>query len=156
MDLKQAQQLAWLHAEHPETSREALARLRETLRASEDALASGQLVAGQSRLEDALIQVLVAMHTFNLDAEPGFARALSRLQAAPGQKAFHLFTDRLEIRVGGETRGGWPLTSEADRQAACRLARELGCDIRFEEADQLALFNPLFHPMPEGAPQNAS
>lgn len=142
MDLNQAQQSAWLHqTEPPRTSREALGRLQESVRQCLAAFEQDQLVACQSHLESSLLQVLIAMHTFNLEAEPAYERALARMRQSGGLRAFHVYADRVEIRVGAELRGAWPLAGQADYEAALRLAHELGCDVIHEEALQLELFD---------------
>lgn len=145
--LQQAQQLAWLHQQPaPATTRQALARLHETIRQCLELFDAQQLVGAQSLLEDSLLHSLVAMKRLNLDPDLALERALARLQAGATRKAFHIFGNRVEIRVGQDVRGSWPLYAEADYEAALQLARELGCDVVHEEASQLGLFAPPPHP----------
>ena len=142
ISLNQAQHLAWLRQNPaPATSREALGRLLETTRQCLEAFDGEQLVTAQSTLEDVLVQTLVAMRTLNIQPNHGLHRALDRLQEAGGKRAFHIFTDRVEIRVQSDIRGEWPLYSQNDYDQALNLARELGCDVIHEEACQLGLFN---------------
>lgn len=153
-NLASAQNFAWLHQSPvPRTSREALGRLLETTRLCLDTFDDDQWLASQTLLEDVLIQTLVAMHSLNINPDSALQRALGRLQTHEEQKAFHIFTDRVEIRVQGEVRGEWPLYTQPDYDVALKLARELGCDIIHEEAYQLGLFShagrlgaPLAHP----------
>jgi hypothetical protein len=42
--------------------------------------------------------------------------------------------------VGGEIRGGWPLYTDEDHATALQVARELGCEVRYPDAQQLDLF----------------
>ncbi len=140
MDLNQAQQSAWLQQPTPpETSREALGRLKEGIRLCLGAFEEGKVLLSQQQLENILADVLVAMHTFNLQAGPAFERALAR-RRQDRRRAFHVYADRVEIRVGPELRGTWPLTSQQEYEAALQLALELGCDVVHEEALQLPLF----------------
>jgi hypothetical protein len=144
LNLSQAQHLAWLHQQPaPETTREALGRLLETARHSMDSLDAGQLVAAQTRLEDVLIQTLIAMKTLDVDPEAALQRALHRLQDSQGDRAFHVFADHVEVRVHGEVRGEWPLYVQSDYEAVLILARDLGCNVIHEEAAQLGLFTPI-------------
>jgi hypothetical protein len=140
--LTQAQHQAWLRQNPvPATSREALGRLLETTRQCVEAFEADQLVTAQNTLEDVLIQTLIAMRTLSMQPDQALHRALERMQEDWGKRAFHIFTDRVEIRVQGELRGEWPLYSQHDYDQALNLARELGCDIIHEEACQLGLFN---------------
>lgn len=140
--LNQAQHLAWLRQQvTPATSREALGRLVETARLSLEAFDQDQLLTTQNTLEDVMIQTLIAMKSLSIQPDQALQRALERLQDNQGKRAFHIFTDRVEIRVQGDIRGEWPLYSQHDYQQALTLAHELGCDVIHEEACQLGLFS---------------
>ncbi|HEY9745358.1 MAG TPA: hypothetical protein V6C99_03985 [Oculatellaceae cyanobacterium] len=142
--LTQAQNLAWMHQQPPpSTAREAVSRLQEALRLCQEALEAGQLVAAQTLLEDAQLQSLVALKVFEIHPEQALQRALARLKAGTAKRAFHIYADRVEVRVGGELRGEWTLCSQHDYEAALRLAHELGCQVVHEEACQLGLFDTL-------------
>ena len=139
--LTQAQHLAWLKQNPtPATSREALGRLLETTRLCLEAFDEDRLLSAQNGLEDVLIQTLIAMKSLNIQPDHALQRALSRLDEQNGKRAFHIFEDRVELRVQGEIRGEWPLYSQQDYQMALNLARELNCDVVHEEACQLGLF----------------
>ncbi len=139
--LTQAQHLAWLRQNPaPATSREALGRLMETTRLCLEAFDEDQLLSAQNNLENVLIQTLIAMKSLNIQPDQALQRALARMQDNWGKRAFHIFEDRVELRVQGEIRGEWPLYSQQDYQMALNLARELSCDVVHEEACQLGLF----------------
>ena len=141
LTLSQAQHLAWLHQQPtPTTLKEALGRLQEIVRNGQEALENGQLVAAQTLLEDTHLELLVAMNAFELQPEPALQRALTRLKKGVDKRAFHIFADRVEVRVRSEVRGEWMLYSQHDYEAALRLAHELGCTVIHEEAHQLGLF----------------
>lgn len=141
VNLTQAQHMAWLRqSPAPATSREALGRLMETTRLCLEAFDTDQLLSAQNNLEDVLIQLLVAMKSLNIQPDQALQRALARLDDNSGKRAFHIFEDRVELRVQGEIRGEWPLYSQQDYQMALNLARELNCDVLHEEACQLGLF----------------
>lgn len=141
LSLSQAQHLAWLRQNPPpSTSREALGRLLETIRLCLGAFEEDQLITAQNTLEEAQIQLLIAMKSLGIHPDHALQRALARIQDVSGQRAFHIFTDRVEIRVQGEIRGEWPIFSQPDYEAALSLARELNCNVIHEEACQLGLF----------------
>lgn len=112
----------------------------ETTRLCLEAFDTDQLLSAQNNLEDVLIQLLVAMKSLNIQPDQALQRALARLDDNSGKRAFHIFEDRVELRVQGEIRGEWPLYSQQDYQMALNLARELNCDVLHEEACQLGLF----------------
>lgn len=139
--LEEAQAMAWAQQPAPpNTSREALARLAETVQRGLEAFDGDRLLQAQSLLEDSLSQVLVALKSLGIEAEPGLKRALARLLVQPGQRAFHVFEDRVEIWADGECRGTWPLYTEEDYRNVSKLALELGCPLIHQEARQLELF----------------
>lgn len=139
--LSDIQHLAWLHQPAPpKTNREAVSRLLETVRCCLRDLDDDQLVSGQERLEDTLLHALIAMKSLGMNPDQALQRALSRLQLATDSRTFHIFPDRVEIRVLHEVRGEWPLYEQRDLESALRMARELGCDVVYEEAHQLELF----------------
>lgn len=142
LTLTQAQHLAWLHQQPaPATIRESLNRLQEAVRQCQEALEAERVVAAQTLLEDTHLQVLIALKMFDLQPEQALQRALARLKEGADKRAFHIYSDRVEIRVGVETRGEWYLYSQHDYDAALRLAHELGCTIIHEEVFQLGLFD---------------
>jgi hypothetical protein len=145
-DLQAAQTWAWLHQLNqqtaPATSHEALGRLHETVRLLLQVFEDKQLLRTQSLLEDTLVQALTAMQTLNMNPDSALARGLARLRGGDEpRRAFHIFSDRVEIRVHGESRGQWSLYSQGDYEGALKLARDLDCDIIHEDACQLGLFS---------------
>jgi hypothetical protein len=139
--LDDLQQLAWLRqSRKPETNREVLSHLAETARCCLSAFEENQLVLAQTTLDDLLVETLIAMQTLEIRPSLAVKRAINRLEQPAGSRLFHVFTDRVEIRVNQEIRGQWPLFTMNDYQAALRLAHELGCDVIHEEAYQLKLF----------------
>jgi hypothetical protein len=142
VNLKSAQDWAWASQKQtPETASEALGRLYETVRLLLRTFEDAQLLKSQSLLEDSLLQTLVAMRSLSMDPDAALNRGLQRLRCGnESERAFHIFSDHVEIRVHGESRGQWPLYSQGDYDAAISLARDLGCDIVHEDACQLGLF----------------
>lgn len=158
MHLQEAQETVWSQQNPaPQTTQEALGRLLKTVQGALESFESDQLVQAQMGLEDGLVQVLVAMRTLGLDPERGLMRAMTRMRQTPGKRIFLIYPDRVEIRVSGEYRGGWPLYTDDDYAATLQVARELRCDIVHTDAKQMDLFQAdlpgiaEFAPVPEGS-----
>ncbi|MBY0405209.1 MAG: hypothetical protein K2X66_15025 [Cyanobacteria bacterium] len=144
MNLLEAQQAVWNHqTQPPQTTQEALARLQKNVQRVVDAFACDQLVQAQMSLEDGLAQVLVTMKSFGMDPERALLRSITRMRQTTEKRFFLIYPDRVEIRVSGEYRGGWPLYTEEDYIAAIQVARELHCEIIHTDAQQLDLFEQL-------------
>ena len=128
----------------PETTQAALAQLSDTMLRCVGGFAAGQVVETQRLLDDTLVQVLLSMKTMNMNPDLALERSLARQESAtqPPRRKFHLYRDRLEVHVGDQLRGGWPLYSQADVDAVVALARTFECDIHHHDAEQLDLFVP--------------
>ena len=122
------------------SARQELARLKEAVHAACDALDAERLTEYQQALEDALFHLLPALRLMGIAPDEGLRRAWLRTRASAEEKAFHVFGDRLEVRVGEETRGTWPLFTQEDYQALVSMARELGCPVVHHDTRQLELF----------------
>lgn len=151
--------MVWEHLPTPpQTSQEAMKTLEGIVKACLKSYQQGHWVRAQMGLEDTLLQVLVAMKKMGLDPDRSVARSLSRMNHASSyDQTFHIFPDRVEIRVAGEYRGGWPVFSSEDIEAARQLAQELGCEVRQsdEALTQLDLFVE-HSPQPTLAPVDIS
>jgi hypothetical protein len=131
--------------EHPQTLKEALTVLKQSAEKAERRFEEGHWPEAQSKLEETLIHTLLALKTFELDAEASFQRALFRLSHKAGQQEpplVKVFADRVELWAEGEYRGGWTLFSNEDHKAALLMAQELGYDVspEAEANNQLHLF----------------
>ncbi len=142
MHLEAAQKNLWIHQqEAPRTTQEALARVSQALLDCINAFQEDQLVEAQISLEDTLAQVLIALKSMNIQADRAVERCIERMEKAGAEgRVFHIYKDRVEIQVGMEIRGGWPLFSNEDYEAALALARTFGCEVAYHEAQQLNLF----------------
>ncbi len=141
MQLDEALNMIWAQqVVRPQTSKEALGRLSESIRYCLEAFEQDQLVHTQVLLEDTLPQILIAMKTLGIEPSAALRRAMSRMSQQSNQRAFHIYPDRVEIWAEGECRGNWPLYSDEDYRNVTRLARELGCEIIHSDSRQLGLF----------------
>lgn len=140
--LDQIQKMIWLKQPPlPETNLEVLAKLSDSARICLQAFEHDQVVQAQSTLEDILVQVFIAMRVLQLKPSMALERALTRLDNQKNEiRIFHVYADRVEIRVNHEVRGQWPLYTLNDYQSTLRLAKELNCDLIHEDTCQLTLF----------------
>lgn len=137
----------WLYQAHPESVkaesiRQAIAQLKEAAESAARAQDNDRVTAVQQALEEALVHVLSALKLSGVSPEAGLQRAWLNGQAAGGEnnRAFHVFHDRVEVRVGDDVRGSWPLFTLEDYQSFVAMARELACPVVHHGNRQLALF----------------
>ncbi len=144
MNLEEAQKKLWIHQSNaPETTQEALARVSQTMIDCIGAFQNDELVAAQTDLEETLAQILIAMKTLNINPSRALERSIERIAHENAQhRVFHIYSNRVEIQVGPDIRGGWPLYSHEDYEAVVALARTFGCEVIHHEAQQLDLFKP--------------
>lgn len=145
MNLHALQQALWrsLPDSPPPTIQHALAGVSQTLVEGIQAFQHDDLPAAQTRIEETLARLLVAMQCLEIDADRAMERVLLRFaQSAAHPRRFVFYGDRLEIRVGDDVRGGWPLYGPDDYESALALARTFGCDITHADSRQLSLFSP--------------
>lgn len=144
LSLQQAQTLARAkHPEPPRTIQDALALVLSQAQAARQALQNQAYLPAQARLEEVLVSTLLALSAFDVQAESAFWRVLDRY--AKQQKMHQrmvLYPERVELWVGNQQKGGWPLFSEADYQNCLQMAEQLGCELeeRTQAMDQLNLF----------------
>ena len=149
LSLLEAQEQAWAHAtQPPETLEAALETLQQSAQQALQAYQANRWVEAQEGLEQSLIELLLALKKWDLNAEASFFRAVSRqAQQERAARVFKVFQDRVELWVGEDYRGGWPLLSDEDYKACCRLAEEMGCELQTQDPHtQLDLFSQSSHP----------
>jgi hypothetical protein len=134
------QQLA--HLKPLQTDTEALEQLRYLVNMAEAAKAQGNVLACQTALEDTLAYTLLALDRFKVNTDNALHRVMARWQKPQDKKRFRVYADFVEIWVGTEYRGGWPLTTADDRNQVVQLATELSCELEYAESRQLSLLNP--------------
>ena len=122
-----------------QTDAEAIELLRYQVDMAEAAKKQGHVLACQTALEEALALNLMALSRFQVNPDNALQRVLARWQKPQDKKRFRLYSDFVEIWVGTEYRGGWPLQTAEDRQQVTQLAAELQCEIEQAETRQLSL-----------------
>lgn len=93
---------------------------------------------GQKELEDAFSCMLIAMKMMNVDLDKVIYRQIEKMQT-DSSKTMHIFSDRVEMRIDNEIKGGWNIYSQEDVADAQKMAQEFKCKIVWEGATQLSL-----------------
>ena len=138
MKLKEALELIWENRRYDTASEtEAISHLNEEVAESLKALLRGDKERSQAELEDAFSCPFIALKVLNINPEEVVKRQINRMKNQP-QRTMHIFSDKVEIRVGNEIKGGWGIWSSDDLKEAQKMAREFKCKIVWEEATQLS------------------
>jgi histidinol dehydrogenase len=141
MDLQEAQTLACsISSPQDETLSDVLFMLAQSATQAQQAYTQQHDVTAQQQLENTFLYLLNAFNRLDLDLQRGLYRAMTRLKQFKGERAFHIFEDRVEIRVGQVWRGGWSIYSQEDYQHALALAAEMNATVIYAQGKQLELF----------------
>ncbi|MCK7521003.1 MAG: hypothetical protein MZV64_26580 [Ignavibacteriales bacterium] len=139
MKLKEAVELIWQNRKYDTNSEtEAVSHLNEEVAESLKALSRGDRETAQAELEDALSCLFIAIKVLNIDPEEIIKRQISRMKNQPS-RTMHVYSNRVEIRVGEEVRGGWAIWSADDLKEAQKMAREFKCKLIWEEPNQFRM-----------------
>ena len=149
--LKLIERFEWLYRNSTDTVvsstiRDSLVLLRATVEEACEAFENDRLPQSQQALEDGLMHVLMALGRMGASPDEALCRAWQRVhqnnkQGSQQEKAFHIFQDRVEVRVGDTTQGSWPLFTLEDYQSFTETARALGCAVVHHDMRQLELFS---------------
>ncbi len=136
MELKEAIKLIWQNRKYDTSSEaEALSHLNEEVAESLKALSRGDRQKAQLELEDALSCLFIAFKVLKIDPDEAIKRQIDRMKNQPG-RTMHIFSNKVEIRVGEEVRGGWAIWSADDLKDAKKMAEEFMCKIIWEEENE--------------------
>ncbi|HSA07481.1 MAG TPA: hypothetical protein P5556_09905 [Candidatus Gastranaerophilales bacterium] len=140
MDFKEATDLIWKNRKYKTTSeKEAVSHLNEEVAESLNALLRGDREKAQNELEDALSCMLIAFKAMNIDPETSVLRQIEKMKEHPS-RIMHIYSDRVEIRVNNEIKGGWAIWSADDLREAEKMAREFNCEIIKEDRSNQLMF----------------
>lgn len=143
MNLQQAVDSIWENRKYePSSCTEAISHLNEEVAESLKAMLSGNRETSQAELEDALSCMFIAFKMMDIDLEEVVERQINQMKNAP-KKTMHIFSDRVEIRMGDEVKGGWAIWTSEDIKDAQKMAKEFKCKIIWESANQLSLSDSL-------------
>lgn len=138
MQLKEAVDLIWKNRRYDTSSEtEALSHLNEEVAESLKALLKQDREKCLNELEDALSCLFIAFKIFDLNPEEVVQRQINRMRANT-TRTMHVFSNRVEIRVGEEVKGGWAIWSVDDLREAHKMAKEFKCKVIWEEENQFS------------------
>ncbi|MEI7474423.1 MAG: hypothetical protein WCK67_06545 [bacterium] len=133
MKLKEAVDLIWDNRRYDTASEtEAISHLNEEVAECLKALLRGDKDKAQVELEDALSCMLIALKVLKMDPEQIVWRQINRMKTQP-HRVMHIYSNRVEIKVGDEIKGGWAIWSLDDLKDAKKMAKEFKCKISIEE-----------------------
>ena len=143
MNLQEAVDEIWENRKYePSSYIEAISHLNEEVAESLKAILSGNKETAQAELEDALSCMFIAFKMMDIDLDEVVERQVNQMKNAP-KKTMHIFSDRVEIRVGDEIKGGWAIWTSQDIKDAQKMDKEFKCKIIWEGANQLSLSDTL-------------
>lgn len=143
MNLQEAVDEIWENRKYePSSYIEAISHLNEEVAESLKAILSGNKETAQAELEDALSCMFIAFKMMDIDLDEVVERQVNQMKSAP-KKTMHIFSDKVEIRVGDEVKGGWAIWTSQDIKDAQKMAKEFKCKIIWEGANQLSLSDTL-------------
>ena len=136
MELKKAIELIWENRRYSTTSEtEALSHLNEEVAESLKAMLGGNRERAQNELEDALSCLLIAFKALDINPDNAVLRQVNKMKEH-SKRIMHIYSDRVEIRVDNEIRGGWSIWSIDDLKEAEKMAREFNCEVMREDHSQ--------------------
>lgn len=122
----------------PKSELEAMSHLNEEVAKSLKALMRADKAQAQKELEDAFSCMMIVMKMMKMNADDVINRQVEQMQTDIS-KTMHIYSDRVEIRVENEVKGGWAIYSQEDMQDAQKMAQEFKCKVVWENANQLSL-----------------
>ena len=136
MDFDNAIKLIWENRKYRTTSEnEAVSHLNEEVAESLKAMLRGDKQTAQAKLEDALSCLFIAFKVLNINPEEAVFRQINKMKEK-SRRIMHIYSDRVEIRVDNEVRGGWSIWSIDDMKEVEKMAKEFNCEIEIEKEDK--------------------
>jgi NTP pyrophosphatase (non-canonical NTP hydrolase) len=138
MDINEAIEKIWQNKKYESSSAiEVLSHLNEEVAESLKALTKGDKIKAAEELEDAFSCMLIALKMLDIDPDEAVNKQIYRMSSGK-EKVMILYSDRVEIRVADEVKGGWTLWSTEDLADALKVAQEFNCKvIRAQEHQQV-------------------
>jgi hypothetical protein len=124
------------------TDAETFAQLQHYADETRKSVEKGQLFQAQSALEQVLAYSLLALSRLEVNADKALCRVLTQWQRQPEgqqQRRFLLYSDYVEIWLGTDYKGGWPLHTADEQQAVYALANDLHAVVEVCQSKQLSL-----------------
>lgn len=136
MQLQEAIDLIWQNKKYETNSEtEAISHLNEEVAESLKALLKNDKKLAVKELEDAFSCMLIAFKVLDINPDEVIKRQIDKMQNDP-QRMMHIFSNRVEIRIGDEVKGKWSAWTYEEFQEAISMAKEFKCLVFWEEENQ--------------------
>lgn len=137
MDIKEAIDLIWETKKainKPES--DILANISKAVSSSLDAMLKGDTLKAKRNLEDSFYDMLIAFRLLDIDIDKSLNKLkINNISAL--ERSMHIYSDRVEIHVGDQTKGGWALWSTEDLIEAFKVAQEFNCKVIMQDMQLL-------------------
>ncbi len=132
MELKKAIEIIWDNRKYTTNDpKTAISHLNEEVAESLKALLKGDIEKAKKELQDAMSCMLIAMKVLDVDPEEAVLKQVEQMTKKNNRIMF-LKSEKVEIYVDGQLKGGWSVWSEEDIREAEKLAEEFGCELVYE------------------------
>lgn len=132
MLLREAVDLIWENRRYITLDpKQALSHLNEEVAESLKALLRGDDIRAKNELEDALSCLFIAFRVLGMDVEQAVQHQVQTMRKRRNdmEKVMVIKTNRAEIYVNSELKGGWAIWGHEDRAQAYQIAAEFGCKV---------------------------
>ncbi|GAB6087818.1 hypothetical protein [Alkaliphilus crotonatoxidans] len=132
MDLKKAIEIIWDNRKYTTNDpKTAISHLNEEVAGSLKALLNGDIEKAKKELQDAMSCLFIAMKVLEVDPEEAVKNQVEQMTKKNNRIMF-VKSEKVEIYVNGQLKGGWSVWSQEDIKEAEKLAAEFGCELVYE------------------------
>lgn len=132
MNIKEALENIWENRKYTtDDPKTALSHLNEEVAESLKALMKGDMEKTKNELQDAMSCLFIAMKVLDVDPIEAVNNQIKQMKKR-NEKIMILKDEKVEIYVDGILKGGWSIWGKEDMKEAEQLAKEFGCEIKYE------------------------
>jgi len=96
------------------------------------ALMRGDMDEAKKELQDAMSCLFIAMKVLGVNPDEAVQNQVKQM-TKKNSKIMVVKKDKVEIYVDGSVKASWSVWSEEDIKEVEKLAKEFGCELKFEE-----------------------
>lgn len=133
MDIKEAVEKIYQSNKFKERSLEdVIGEMRSRLANSSGLLRDNDFENARKEIEYTLHGLLYILKVLEINPEESInSQLMSMIETE--ERTMHIYTDKVEIRVGNEIKGSWAIWSTEDLADALKIAQEFNCKVIKEE-----------------------
>lgn len=132
MDIQEAVEVIWNNRKYTTNDpKTAISHLNEEVAESLKALMKGDVDKAKRELQDAMSCLFIAMKVLEVDITESVNKQVEQMKKR-NNKSMIFKNDKVEIYVDGILKGGWSIWGEEDTKEAEKIAKEFGCEIRYQ------------------------